>query len=209
MDNVINLLNYFDKVYCINLKKRPDRWLETQAELNKYNICGVTRYEAIDGNELHTPNHISPGAFGLIETFKKIIMDACENKYAKILILEDDIFFKPEISNLDEYMRLLPDDYSMFYLGGHHICKPIYINDKIVLVNQMFTTHSIAIKQGLYDLILNDIHNLTEPIDVYFTKLQKQYKVYSFLPNLTGQRPSFSDIEGRDVDYTDGMDEYI
>ena len=41
----------FDKVYCINLDKRTDRWKEVSTFFRKYNIQ-VERFRAVDGNPM-------------------------------------------------------------------------------------------------------------------------------------------------------------
>ena len=41
--------DYFDKIICINLDKRPDRWREVQSQFKKAGIS-VQRFSAIDGN---------------------------------------------------------------------------------------------------------------------------------------------------------------
>ncbi|MFZ9376809.1 MAG: glycosyltransferase family 25 protein, partial [Candidatus Fonsibacter ubiquis] len=42
------LNDYFEKIYCINLDKRPDRWESAKKEFLKHNI-NVERYSAVDG----------------------------------------------------------------------------------------------------------------------------------------------------------------
>jgi hypothetical protein len=49
----MSLKKYFDKIYCINLDRRTDRWDETQTELKKWGLENeVVRYSGIDGNTL-------------------------------------------------------------------------------------------------------------------------------------------------------------
>ena len=45
----MKLNNYFDKIICINLDRRPDRWREAQEQFKKAGIT-VERFSAVDGN---------------------------------------------------------------------------------------------------------------------------------------------------------------
>ena len=117
----MSLKNYFDKIYCINLDRREDRWDETLVELNKWGLSDyISRYSAVDGNTLNNDTTINNGELGILNTHINIISEAKENDYKNILILEDDIEFTEEIKNLDEYMSLVPSDWDMIYFGGNH-----------------------------------------------------------------------------------------
>jgi hypothetical protein len=209
----INLNKYFDKVYCINLDRRTDRWQESIEEFKKWNITGVERFPAQDGILLQKHHTISLGALGLYKTIIEIIRYAKKMGYKNVLFLEDDIFFREQIQQLDEYMSAVPNDWVMLYLGGHHIQTPVRVSEKIVRNVQVFTTHSFAINSSIYDIILNDLidlNNLDYQIDLYFSDVIQRYMpTYSFFPNMTGQRPSYSDIESRETDYSDNMDENL
>ena len=105
---------YFDKIYCINLNRREDRWNETLEELKKWGLSdSVSRYSAIDGNTLNNDTVINNGELGILTTHINIITEAKENNYNNILILEDDIEFTKEIENIDEYMSLVPSVWDM------------------------------------------------------------------------------------------------
>ena len=73
------LNNYFSKIYCINLDRRPDGWKLCLEEFKQLNII-VERVSAVD-------DRIS----GLTQTNINILNDAIKNSYNNILILEDDV----------------------------------------------------------------------------------------------------------------------
>lgn len=200
MDKKINLLDYFDKVYCINLDKRVDRWQETLNELNKYGIVGVERYSAIDGSNIPYTG-IKPGAVALRLTFINIIKEAKENNYKNILIFEDDVMFYDQMYNFQQYFENVPKDWDFLYLGTRHLSTPVKINDFIVKTNGAYTAHSLAVNSSMFDKILNELGDRNVQTDVYFGEIHPITNSYSFYPNLTTQRPSFSNIENRPVDY--------
>ena len=44
----MSLKKYFDRVFCINLDRRKDRWLETVTELRKWDLFdGVNRLKVL------------------------------------------------------------------------------------------------------------------------------------------------------------------
>ena len=197
----------FDKVYCINLKHREDRKKNIISECDKYDLGDITFFEAINGSTISQRFNISNGCVGLIMSNIEIINDAKKNDYETILILEDDCYFTDEILMINEYLNVLPDDWDMFYLGGNHnvgwkgIKPPEPINEKIVKLHHTFTTHFIAIKKHMYDVILNELKNFNQPIDVIYTTLQKQYNVYCTSVNIAKQINGYSDIENKNVNY--------
>ena len=64
----MGLNDYFDKVYCINLDKRTDRWKESTDEFKKWGVSGVTRYSAVDGSLLKINTNLLAGEIGVLKT---------------------------------------------------------------------------------------------------------------------------------------------
>ena len=211
---MIDFREYFSAAFLINLERRKDRLELAEAELQKWNLCGVERVEAVDGKTLPQHPSINFGALGLYHTHLNIIRYAKEQGFKSVLILEDDCFFREGIKELDEYMKALPNDWEILYFGAHHIQPPDRVNERIVRNVQAFTTHSIAIRDSLFQRIINDLENglssLDMQLDLYYSsRLQTTVSTYSFFPNVTGQFSSYSDIEGEFKDYSDNMDENL
>ena len=202
----MSLKKYFDKIYCINLDRRTDRWNETQTELKKWGLeDGVVRYSGVDGNSLKNETQIKDGELGILNTHINLINESKEKGYKNILIMEDDVEFTNNIELLDEYMSLIPNDWDMIYFGGNHnkhMGKKInYLNDKIIKLNETYGIHCIAIKDTIYDLILQLVKHRKKAIDVYYADIQKNYNCYGFNPSIALQRESFSDIQNKNVNY--------
>lgn len=202
------LSKYFDKVYCVNLNRRPDRWEKVTEEFKKLGFDEVERYEGIDGKEFdwstvkYNPT-LLVGELGLIETHINLIKEAVEKKYKSVLIMEDDVYFTPEIQKLDEYMEALPKDWDMLYIGGNHSYgqPPLKVNDKVLKLNKTYTTHCIVIRDTIYETIIAMTEGRKKQIDVYYADLHNVYNVYGFNPNMALQTVDFSDIQNRQVDY--------
>lgn len=194
---------HFDNIYCINLDRRPDRWSEVSEETSKHNLI-VERVSAIDGNpnNIQTNNGVSDGDVGCTLTHCKILQDAIDKNYTKILVLEDDVVFSDDLNNLfDEYLGMVPDDWDMIYLGGNHINEPIYINEHVYRVTHTYTTHAYAIKRKVFSEVLELQKNAKKQVDVYYSDLQKTLNCYVIKPHLAWQRDSFSDIQNRFMSY--------
>lgn len=204
----MRLFDRFDKVYCINLDRRPDRLENFQNQVNKYNLGEFERFSAYDGKQLKLPNNVNlrPGEIGVIMSNLDIIRESKKNKYNTILIIEDDCVFNDEIINADTFFDSLPDNWDMLYMGGNHnthmgIQPPQKINDKIVKLHSTYSAHFIGIKSTIFDQIENLLERGEQPLDVEYVKLQKIFNCYSFTPALTSQLVNFSDIQDTTTDY--------
>ena len=110
----MRVFDYFNKVYLINLDRRPDRLENFKKEVEKYNLGEFERISAVDGELLDTSKYnsrLKSGELGLLLTNKIIFEDAVKNNYDKILIVEDDCCFTDEIKNFDELITYLSEDY--------------------------------------------------------------------------------------------------
>jgi len=201
------LTDFFDKTYCVNLDRRTDRWDECLSEFNKYNITDVIRWSAIDGNNIEKIGSCEKTSqLALILTNIDILENCVNGDLKNVLIMEDDIQFTDEINNIGEYFKLLPEDWDMIYFGGNHnthmgVAPPIIINEKVCKLYNTFTTHCVGINGKSFNTIINKLKELNNPLDVTYTDLQRLLNVYCFYPLIATQRISYSDIEGRVVNY--------
>lgn len=204
----MKLFERFDKVYCINLKRRPERLKEFQDEVNKFDLGVFEIFEAIDGNSIKNKrtNKLKLSEQGLIESNLLIIKECIKNDYKNVLIIEDDCIFTDDVTNLNNFFDKLPNDWDMLYMGGNHnthmgIAPPKIINDKICKLHHTFSTHFVAIKNTLFSELEFILSITSEPLDVTYVNLQKNKNVYSFYPAIAKQRVGFSDIQNSIKDY--------
>ena len=106
--------SYFDKIICINLKHRADRWKEVSRQCQRAGIA-VERYDAIENNPMgwvHIPgkdkmNHIKPeswpGAAGCMASHINVWKLAKANNWKNVLIIEDDCDF---VDKLNKYLMI-------------------------------------------------------------------------------------------------------
>ena len=203
------LEKYFDKIYCINLDKRTDRWDFFTKQCKKYSINSVERISAIDGSLVEGdmyPSKFLKGEIGLLLTSIKIFEDAIEKGYENILLVEDDCLLNDNFFKLDEYFNFLPDDWVMLYFGANHNThggweEPKKINDRVLKLSHSFSALMIGFKKIIFDEILTNLKSFVDQNDVVYSKLQKKYTSYCFTPIIATQLVGFSDIQNKEVDY--------
>jgi len=205
----MRLFDRFDKVYLVNLDRRPDRLENFKKQVEKYNLGNYERISAVDGltiNLFDFGNKLKSGELGLVLTNLQIIKDAKLKKYKNILILEDDCEFLDEVEKIEDYFKVLPSDWDMLYMGGNHnthmgIKGPVVVNEKVIKLHSTYSTHFIGIKDTLFDHIEIILSKHQDPLDVSYVKLQKIFNVYSFYPAIAKQIVDFSDIQNSVTDY--------
>jgi len=201
----MKITDYFDRTYCINLSRRPDRWKESVVEFNKYNLNGIIRFEAVDSN-MNTDTINKNSWVGLILSNIQILEKCINDNLNSVLILEDDVEFSEQINHIENFFSFLPEDWDMIYFGGNHNTHwgsnaPKVVNEKIYKLHLTYSSHCIGIHKKAFHKILERIKKCDQPLDVMYVDLQKSMNVYSFYPALATQRIGYSDIENRFVDY--------
>lgn len=209
------LNSFFDKIYCINLDKRPDRWKAASEQFNKYGIQ-VERVSAVDGekskyflNSGLNRGNLKCGQVGIIESNINILEEAQQKQYNSILIFEDDVVLSEEIKNIESYFHELPSNWDMVWFSGNHnthvsgVNPPYDVSEKILKLHSTFAAHAIGIKKSMYTAILSGIQRMEHPLDVYYSLFQKINNCYCFksVPPIATQASGFSNIENTEVEY--------
>lgn len=192
--------DFVDKIYCINLDRRPDRWGECEKIFNKHGLV-VERFSAVDGKDIDK-THLLPGELGVIRSNYNVIKKAKENNLNSVMIFEDDVELSENFNELfSEYIKQVPDDWSFIYLGGNHVGGISMVTNNVFKMRHTFAIHAIIIKSDIYDHILNLLSEERTQVDVVYANLQKVFPSYVFRPHLAWQRKDFSDIQGGIMDY--------
>jgi GR25 family glycosyltransferase involved in LPS biosynthesis len=114
---MVNLSKYFDKIYVINLDRRPDRYESFKTEMCKFGIKNIEKFSAIDGN-LITQNNVKllAGEIGILQSHLTIIKKCKEEGLNNVLIMEDDVFFSDEIDDTSDPHRIELEYNSIVYV---------------------------------------------------------------------------------------------
>ena len=161
------------------------------------------------------------GALGCIMSHEKCIQYALEHHLTSVLILEDDFFFE-NISLLNSSLtRFLMRDISwdVLLFGFSEYGPPVSVKTDVPDLYQNVWSQSAgayAIHRSFYqrqlDNIRRNIHGEAGPLgpyDFYWNENRSKQKWFIIKNTLGYQRPSYSDIENRFVDYKLCYDSFL
>ena len=202
--------SYFDKIYCLNLDRRVDRW-EIVYRMFKKNNINVERFSAIDGEKISDLEFSDTGLDedqcsnkGLIEnknslacllSHLEIIKEAKLNNYKRILIFEDDILFSKDFKN--EIKKIEELDWKLLYLGASQFnWSGIDTSKKYYSCNKTLGTFAYAIDSSIYDKLINLFKKKEKSVDNLLSDIQKKHKndCYVVYPNIVISDVCNSDI---------------
>jgi len=168
----LQLDNYFDKIFYINLQKdtRRNEFMITQ--FHKYGISNYERVEAIELKEppgqqecrnfnKNEPKYIL-GSASCRASHIKCISIAKQRNYSKVFILEDDIVFLEDPGKLLTENSEILNDWDMLYFGG--LVETFFRN-------QIVCAHAYAVRNTLYDNIINMAVPSGMEIDNFYAKI--------------------------------------
>jgi GR25 family glycosyltransferase involved in LPS biosynthesis len=192
----MDINSFFDKIYCINLDDRIDRWVEVKKQFDELGITNVERFSAIKKE---------PGYLGCLESHVSVIKKAKELNYKSILVFEDDVnFINKDINLINETLNQLNTmDWDLFYLGATVTPKTKLIKktNNIVKTNFAYTTHAYAINNTVFDEIINNAPRF-RIIDVFYSNtIVQKGKSFIMNPMVCLQKPGYSDIEKKEINY--------
>ena len=101
-------------------------------------------------------------------------------------------------------MSNLPKDWDMLYLCGNNYSGLSKVTENIFRTFGTLSTAAYAVNSKIYDQLLSilSVESPKKPIDSYYLDQHPHIKAYVCVPSLAFQRPDFSDIEHRFVDYS-------
>lgn len=201
-------MNSFDQLYYINLEYRKDMYdsINNVIENLQFDKIKVTRINAIKKDN---------GAYGVALSHIQALEDAKKHNYNKILIFED--YFKPFNYGETKYKvsKFLNDvqDWDLLLLSSispnYEECDIDNVKKSIdsqcciaYAVNENCIDNLLQVfKESAKELSVIKEYNLDEPcpycIDVNWKKIQKEKKVYAFVPILGREYSKFSEIQKR------------
>jgi len=187
------MFTIIDKVYVINLDRRPDRLEKITKQLNDLGIS-FTRLRAIDQEEIN-----SSGIVACAMSHKAVLQDAVLQGHQKILVLEDDALFVNNFKQeFDEAMSQIPNDWQMIHLGSTGT-RGDMITPKIQKSLYALTSHAILIDRSIYqDLI--DLNKEDRHVDEVYGSLMETINAYTIHPSIVKQSGGYSDVSHRSFD---------
>uniref|UniRef100_A0A6C0DC39 Glycosyltransferase n=1 Tax=viral metagenome TaxID=1070528 RepID=A0A6C0DC39_9ZZZZ len=194
------MLEEIASVVFINLAKRTDRLAQIVPELACFGER-VERLEAIEN---------SFGAIGCTLSHIRALQNAKDANKKNVLIVEDDFMWLPEnkAAGVARLKAFLAKPYDVIMLTGTSIhmdkasgrvgfacCGTAY-----VVAEHYYDTLIANMKEGVLGLMKTKVKP-QYALDVYWRTLMQRDLWFMVQPILATQRPSYSDIENRVVDY--------
>lgn len=180
------LVKFVDKIYCINLDSRKDRWLEVFPRFEQLGIADqVVRVSAVVDQDPR---------IGCRDSHVQCVSDAIQNNYGKILIFEDDVLFVQEnMPHFDELCSFLNNDkkWDLFYLGGVPMFPASFLTGN-VFRSRFFSTHAYVANKRAF----KRIQRAESPIDIWYSQNMVSY---GLCPIYAVQGAGFSDIRKEEL----------
>ena len=190
----------------INLEQRSDR--NTMMKNQFRDISGIINLERM--NAIHNPT----GLLGCVLSHIECVEHAKKMNWDSVLILEDDFeLIVPPIYFLNRIKLLLSKSWDVMLLTGFVRTK-VMPKDEMCKIDNTQAACGYIVRSHYYDTLLknfrdgytNLVNTKNEPvyaIDQYWKNLQKVDSWYISCPILGKQRPGFSDIVKKSVNYDD------
>ena len=194
------MLKEIESVVFINLARRTDRLAQIVPELACFGKR-VERFEAIEN---------SFGAIGCTLSHIRVLMNAKAAKKKNVLIVEDDFMWLPENkkAGIARVKELMAKPYDVIMLTGtaihmHQASGRVVFactSTAYIIAEHYYDTLIANMKEGVLGLMKTKVKP-QYALDVYWRFLMQRDLWFMVQPILATQRPSYSDIENRVVDY--------
>lgn len=206
---------FFDRIYWINSKNRPDRKKNMLKRLEGWE---ATHFEAVWMNRIDATKidfhpdqvrRLDNGEIGCFLSHRRIYEIIEKDQLDKTLILEDDAEPTPDfMERFAEQISQVPDDWDMIYLGQINCDSHIIqdgrkakthalkdnISHEIYSANRCWLTHAYAVRGKAIGYLLEGTKQISYTIDAQLADLQSGLKVYAFHPNLINQDKTKSSL---------------
>jgi GR25 family glycosyltransferase involved in LPS biosynthesis len=208
---------YFDKIYVLNLHRRPERREEMKRRLA---FAGVENYEffgATDGavmRKIWESHHRENSSFvnsnylACAVSHLAIYHDAVTKNYGRILVLEDDVRIRRDLNTyFSSAIKLVPEDWNeLLYLGfiplsddcsrwDYNVFADKFINSNVFVAKNLWGLYSYGISSSCMMRTLDWYEeNFPMEIDRYFVQeVQPMGSSYAITPQMFCAEDGVSD----------------
>lgn len=199
--------SYFSEIYCLSTHNdrpsgKPSRWPEAEKEIKAAGIEHCRMFKA-------APINPAKGVHGPHQSFnlsQKLMLESFVSTGLPFLLtLEDDVKFQ----NLDALNDAIIDimksriPWDVLYLGGNINGNAVKVRRHLFKVFNVWTTHAVAYTRNAAIYLLKSFPPISEKMyDVYLGENSLRLNMYMINPIVAVQKPEFSDLWNKQVDYT-------
>jgi glycosyl transferase family 25 len=194
------MFEFVEHVVYINLDHRTDRRIQIESELTqKFPVEKIQRFSAIRHDH---------GGIGCTRSHIAVLEMAIEKGWKNYLVVEDDAIFSNFAKSYPLLEKLVEKQFDVITLGTSHAK---YTPEFKLISGQSGTAY--IVQNHYYQTLLDNFRDSLNgflltgnypmyALDQYWKRIQPRDNWYCVIPSLMIQRPSFSDIERRNTDYT-------
>jgi GR25 family glycosyltransferase involved in LPS biosynthesis len=163
----------FERVYCVNLDRCSERWKRfAEALPSDWPWPVPVRFAGVDGQRVQPPPawQAGRGAWGVYRSFLAILERCLSDAVDSVLLLEDDALFRPDfVAEATAWLRHVPENWQMLYLGGQHLASPRKLTDQLWVAQNVNRCHAWAVRGSM----LAEVYHHLLPIPFAATRSGK------------------------------------
>lgn len=189
--------NLFKSFYCLNLERNVQRWIDSTIQFHNVGLHNVERINCIESQE----NRYLSFNQSHYDTVKKGF-----DTGSPFVIFEDDIIFDHFWKHVAGGSGQLPETWDALFLGANIINDwkmPVKYSAHLSRMPNGWMTHAIAYSSKGAKFVLDNFDPMTFPVyDEWLrVNMMPNGNVYLLTPMSCYQRPGYSDVWQRDVEY--------
>lgn len=182
--------------YAINLDSRPDRWQQAAQEFAQLG-WPVTRWSAVRYDT--SPNKLSLGAAGCLESHRQIWQHALAEKHAVVAVFEDDVVFSGDFKDIfPAVLADVPADWDVLHLHSFRAQTAVVTPRVVRFLAACWGSHGYLLQTRICEKLLAFSSHM--PVDWQLTqgvsKIGGQVYGPALACTLCFQRGADSDIPG-------------
>lgn len=197
------MMQFFDRVVVISLRRRGDRMRRFLAKAAAYGWPFVEPqvFDAVDGSVVPCPCQWKSGggAYGCQQSHLRVLHNALMDGVERMLVMEDDAELRRTFAtDVESFIENVPAGWECLMLGGQHMAPATPVIDGVVRCKNTQRTHCYAVtREGMKTLAklwAESVNHIDWDMGPCLGQRGKTYAPSSFL---VGQASSQSDISGR------------
>lgn len=202
-----NASSAFDRVSLISLPERMDRRAALEKNLREINWTWPWPewFQAVDARRLPLPDGwtAGAGAWGCMESHRRVLELAIVDGVERLLVLEDDVQFAPNfMERANSVLAAIPVDWDAVFFGGQYVARGIHGFGAephaagVVKAWGVERTHCYAVSGRFMRALFSKWSGSHGHCDHVFGPAQHGWKVFAASPFIAGQSGGVSDITG-------------